>query len=137
MRARRRTARAGEPVAYDFRKPIQLSREHARILQLGLDGFARQATTVFTSALRTVCSVQLLSINQESYSEYVDSLQAPTYMTKFSKATTCPLTIGTVPGPRCRSPTVACACSSARLSANWPRSGKPSRLLSGPFALLR
>jgi len=84
VRARRRTARAGEPVAYDFRKPIQLSREHARILQLGLDGFARQATTVFTSALRTVCSVQLLSINQESYSEYVDSLQAPTYMTKFS-----------------------------------------------------
>ena len=84
VRARRRTARAGEPVAYDFRQPIQLSREHARILQLGLDGFARQATTVFTSALRTVCSVQLLSINQESYAEYVDSLQAPTYLTKFS-----------------------------------------------------
>jgi flagellar motor switch protein FliM len=83
-RARRRTARAGDPVAYDFRKPIQLSREHARILQLGFDGFARQATTVFTSALRTVCSVQLLSITQESYAEYVDSLQAPTYLTKFS-----------------------------------------------------
>jgi flagellar motor switch protein FliM len=71
-------------VAYDFRKPIQLSREHSRILQLGFDGFARQATTVFTSALRTVCSVQLLSIQQESYAEYVDSLQAPTYLTKFS-----------------------------------------------------
>jgi flagellar motor switch protein FliM len=84
VRARRRTGRSGDPVAYDFRKPIQLSREHSRILQLGLDGFARQATTVFTSALRTVCSVQLLSIQQESYAEYVDSLQAPTYLTKFS-----------------------------------------------------
>jgi flagellar motor switch protein FliM len=85
VRARRRTAaRAGDPVAYDFRRPIQLSREHSRILQLGLDGFARQATTVFTSALRTVCQVQLLSIGQESYAEYVDSLQAPTYLTKFS-----------------------------------------------------
>jgi len=83
VRARRRTARAN-PVAYDFRKPIQLSREHSRILQLGFDGFARQATTVFTSALRTVCVVQLLSIQQESYAEYVDSLQAPTYLTKFS-----------------------------------------------------
>ena len=62
VRARRRSGRAAEPVAYDFRRPIQLSREHSRILQLGLDGFARQATTVFTSALRTVCSVQLLSI---------------------------------------------------------------------------
>ncbi|MFC6288126.1 flagellar motor switch protein FliM [Nocardioides sp. GCM10027113] len=82
-RARRRT-RAAEPVAYDFRRPIQLSREHARILQLGLSGFARQATTVFTSALRTVCSVQLLSITQDTYAEYVDSLNAPTYLTKFS-----------------------------------------------------
>ena len=30
------------------------------MLQLGLDGFARQATTLFTSSLRTVCQVQLL-----------------------------------------------------------------------------
>jgi flagellar motor switch protein FliM len=80
----RRRARAAEPVAYDFRRPIQLSREHSRILQLGLSGFARQATTVFTSSLRTVCSVQLLSVSQETYAEYVDSLNAPTYMTKFS-----------------------------------------------------
>jgi flagellar motor switch protein FliM len=84
VRARRRAGRGSDPVAYDFRKPIQLSREHSRILQLGFDGFARQATTVFTSALRTVCSVQLLSIQQESYAEYIDSLQAPTYLTKFS-----------------------------------------------------
>lgn len=80
----RRRARASEPTAYDFRKPIQLSREHARVLQLGLSGFARQATTVFTSSLRTVCSVQLLSVSQEVYSEYVDSLNAPTYLIKFA-----------------------------------------------------
>ena len=80
----RRRARASEPTAYDFRKPIQLSREHARVLQLGLSGFARQATTVFTSSLRTVSSVQLLSVSQEVYSEYVDSLHAPTYLIKFA-----------------------------------------------------
>ena len=79
-----RAGRSAEPVPYDFRRPIQLSREHSRVLQLGLDGFARQATTVFTSALRTECAVQLLSISQEPYAEYVDSLQAPTYITKFS-----------------------------------------------------
>jgi flagellar motor switch protein FliM len=82
-RARRR-ARTSEPTAYDFRRPIQLSREHSRILQVGLTGFARQATTVFTSSLRTVCSVQLLSVAQENYAEYVDSLNAPTYLVKFS-----------------------------------------------------
>ena len=82
-RARRR-ARTSPAVAYDFSRPIQLSREHSRILQLGFDGFAHQATTVFTSALRTVCQVQLLTIDQRSYAEYVDSLNAPTYLTKFT-----------------------------------------------------
>ncbi len=80
-RPRRRSG--GEPVAYDFRRPIQLSREHARILQIGLDGFARQATTVFTSTLRTVCSVTLSSIEQQTYSDYVQSLGGSTYMTIF------------------------------------------------------
>ncbi|WP_224766198.1 flagellar motor switch protein FliM [Nocardioides campestrisoli] len=83
VRARRRN-RTSVPVAYDFRRPIQLSREHSRILQLGFDSFARQATTVFTSWLRTVCSVQLLSIQQLSYDEYIDSLHAPTYMIKLT-----------------------------------------------------
>ena len=68
--ARRRGG--GEVVPYDFRKPIQLSREHQRILQLGFDGFVRQATTVFTSALRSVCSVTMRTIDQRSYAEYVD-----------------------------------------------------------------
>lgn len=71
-------------MAYDFRRPIQLSREHSRILQLGFDGFARQATTVFTSSLRTVCGVTLTGIEQRSYAEYVDSLEAATYLTLFA-----------------------------------------------------
>jgi len=73
-----------QPTPYDFRRPIQLSREHSRPLQLGLDGFARQATTVFTSSLRTVCQVALGTIEQHSYAEYVDSLDASTYLTMFS-----------------------------------------------------
>ncbi len=51
------------------------------MLQLALDGFAKQATTAFTSSLRSVCSVSLLTIDQQTYAEYVDSLDAPTYMT--------------------------------------------------------
>jgi len=85
-RPRRRTGvvEGASPVPYDFRRPIQLSREHQRMLQLAFDGYARQATTVFTSALRTVCSVTLDSIDQRSYAEYVDSLGQSTYMTKFT-----------------------------------------------------
>ena len=80
----RRRARTTAPTPYDFRRPIQLSREHQRTLQLGFDGFARQATTVFTSSLRTVCSMTLVSIEQQTYAEYVDSLGPSTYMTLFS-----------------------------------------------------
>jgi flagellar motor switch protein FliM len=82
--ARENRASTAKAVPYDFRRPIQLSREHSRILQVGFDGFARQATTVFTSALRTVCTVSLVSVEQCNYSEYVDSLLAPTYMTIFT-----------------------------------------------------
>lgn len=54
------------------------------MLQLGFDGFARQSTTVFTSSLRTVCQMSLASVEQRSYSEYVDSLDPATYLTLFS-----------------------------------------------------
>lgn len=73
-----------EPQPYDFRQPIQLSREHSRMLQLALDGFCRQATTVFTSSLRTVCQVTLTSVDQRTYAEYIDSLDSATYLTIFS-----------------------------------------------------
>ncbi len=82
--ARTRRRGGGDVVPYDFRRPIQLSREHQRILQLGFDGFTRQATTVFTSALRSVCSVSMRTIDQRSYAEYVDSLGQLTYMTLFT-----------------------------------------------------
>ncbi|GAA2023259.1 flagellar motor switch protein FliM [Nocardioides kribbensis] len=82
-RSRRRDG-AATAVPYDFRRPIQLSREHLRILQVGFDGFARQATTVFTSALRSVCQVSLAGIDQRTYAEYVDSLAPTTYLTLFA-----------------------------------------------------
>lgn len=54
------------------------------MLQLALDGFCRQATTVFTSSLRTVCTVTLSSIEQRTYAEYIDSLDSSTYLTVFA-----------------------------------------------------
>lgn len=81
-RGRRRTRSAAEPTAYDFRRPIQLSREHTRLLEESLDGFARQMGTVFTSALRAVCTAQLLGVAQTTYGEHVDTLDPMTYAVK-------------------------------------------------------
>ena len=83
-RPRRRARTGAEPTPYDFRRPIQLSREHSRILQLTLEGFARQAATVFTFALRTVCTARLVGVAQQPYAEYVDSLGDSTYLVKFT-----------------------------------------------------
>ena len=82
-RARRR-AQTTAPVTYDFRRPIQLSREHQRVLHNCFDGFARQATNVFTSVLRRICQVTLVNIDQRSYSEYVYSLGSSAYLTLFT-----------------------------------------------------
>jgi flagellar motor switch protein FliM len=66
-------------VPYDFRRPIQLSREHTRLLQVNLDAYARQVGSVFTSALRRVCTAELTSVTQQTYAEHVDSLDPMTY----------------------------------------------------------
>ena len=82
--ARRRRHGTAEVSVYDFRKPINLSREKARMLEICFESFARQASTVLTSALRSVSQVDLLSVEQVSYNEYVDTLGDLSYMTVFA-----------------------------------------------------
>jgi flagellar motor switch protein FliM len=66
------------PTAYDFRRPIKLSREHVRTLQLAFDAYARSCGTLLTTRLRVVSSVTLASIEQLNYDEYVATLTNPT-----------------------------------------------------------
>src|ERR1700710_2639614 len=66
------------PTAYDFRRPIKLSREHVRTLQIAFETYARSCGTLLTTRLRVVSSVTLASIEQLNYDEYVASLENPT-----------------------------------------------------------
>ncbi len=63
---------------------MKLSRENSRTLQIAFETFARQAATVMTSSLRTVCQLTLLSVEQQTYTEYVESIPDTTYLTVFS-----------------------------------------------------
>ncbi len=85
---RRRTSRRGVgpdgPRLYDFRRPTKLSREHVRALQVGYETYARQCTTLITSTLRVVGQMTLLSIEQLTYDEYVNTLSTPTLMAMLS-----------------------------------------------------
>jgi flagellar motor switch protein FliM len=71
-------------VLYDFRRPSKLSREHIRMLQMAYETFARRMTTLLTSGLRQVCQVTLSEITQQSYEEYVTSLDAQTLLAPIS-----------------------------------------------------
>jgi flagellar motor switch protein FliM len=66
------------PTAYDFRRPIKLSREHIRTLQIAFETYARSCGTLLTTRLRVVSNVTLASIEQLNYDEYVSSLANPT-----------------------------------------------------------
>ncbi|MFF5079536.1 flagellar motor switch protein FliM [Actinoplanes sp. NPDC000266] len=76
-RMSRRGQGAG-PAPYDFRRPIKLSREHVRTLQMAFETYARSCGTLLTTRLRAVSSVSLVSIEQLNYDEYVASLNNPT-----------------------------------------------------------
>ncbi|WP_196470325.1 MULTISPECIES: flagellar motor switch protein FliM [Planomonospora] len=73
-----RRAKTSDPQPYDFRRPIKLSREHVRTLQIAYETFARQYTTLLTTSLRVVSQVSLVSIQQLTYDEYISALGNPT-----------------------------------------------------------
>jgi flagellar motor switch protein FliM len=77
-------SRRGEPRTYDFRRPTKLSREHVRVLQIAQEAFARQATTTLTTFLRAGARLELVSIEQFSYDDYLATLPNPVFITTFT-----------------------------------------------------
>lgn len=80
----RRQRNGTGPQTYDFRRPTKLSREHARTLQIVFEAFARGYSTQLTSTLRAVGQVNLLTVEQLTYDEYIASLSNPTVMNLLS-----------------------------------------------------
>jgi flagellar motor switch protein FliM len=77
-------SRRGEPRTYDFRRPTKLSREHVRVMQIAQESFARQATTILTTFLRAGARLELVSIEQFSYDDYIQTLPNPVFITTFT-----------------------------------------------------
>jgi flagellar motor switch protein FliM len=75
-----RAARTGTPAVYDFRRPNKFSREHQRALQIASETFARQFTTVLSTTLRAVSQVQVASVGQLTYDEYIRDIPNPSYL---------------------------------------------------------
>ncbi len=66
--------------AYDFRRPTTLAREHARVLELAFETFARQWGTQLTAKVRVVSQVTCEQVSMQTYDEYAAGLPATTTM---------------------------------------------------------
>lgn len=65
-------------VPYNFRRPDRLSKEQIRSLYLLHDLFAHSLSTSLPLFLRTISEVNLISVEQQAYSEYLRGLPDPT-----------------------------------------------------------
>lgn len=65
-------------VAYDFRRPERVSKEQLKGLQSLFEAFAREVSILFPPFLRTVVRVDLTSIDQLTYDEFILSVARPT-----------------------------------------------------------
>ncbi|TFH63931.1 MAG: flagellar motor switch protein FliM [Gemmatimonadales bacterium] len=62
---------------YDFRRPDRVSKDQMRTLQNLHEGYARLFSTTLTSYLRTLVEIELISVDQLTYSEFMMSISNP------------------------------------------------------------
>ncbi|MBP8128551.1 MAG: flagellar motor switch protein FliM [Candidatus Hydrogenedentes bacterium] len=72
--------------AYDFRRPERVSKEQLKGLQSLFDAFAREVNILFPPFLRTVVRLDLTSLDQLTYDEFILSVSRPTSLTVISMA---------------------------------------------------
>lgn len=67
-------------VTYDFRNPILIPKEVVRILRVLHENFARNVALSLSAYLRTLLQVELVSVDQLTYNEFMLSLPGVTYL---------------------------------------------------------
>lgn len=72
---------------YDFKHPDRVSKDQLRTLRTIHDGFARTYSTYLSTILRTMVDINLLSIDQVAYSEYMMALSEPSCIYILSSGT--------------------------------------------------
>ncbi|PLS01451.1 flagellar motor switch protein FliM [Neobacillus cucumis] len=68
---------------YDFKKALRLSMEQVRVLTRIHDNFAYQLASAISTQLRTIVQVEVLSVNQMIYEEFIKQLPPFTILNIF------------------------------------------------------
>src|ERR1043166_7099492 len=77
MQERKREAPA---VKFDFRRPDRIPKSQVRAIHLLHDTFVRNLVSSLSAYLRSYLTVNLVSVEQLSYAEFLDGLPSPTCM---------------------------------------------------------
>lgn len=70
--------------AYDFRRPIKLSKEYTNTLSMIFENFSKVITNFLTTQLRHTVDVKLEVVEQMSYDEFIRSIPKFTLLTLFN-----------------------------------------------------
>ena len=69
---------------YDFRRPDRVSKDQLRMLQNIHENYIRAFSTTLTSMLRSLVEMELLSVDQLTYQEFIMSIPNPSVLHTFT-----------------------------------------------------
>ncbi|MGI6435392.1 MAG: flagellar motor switch protein FliM [Syntrophomonadaceae bacterium] len=69
---------------YDFRRPSKFSKDQFNTLQVIYENYARSLGTYLSAQLRTPVQIEVLSVEQLTYEEFIRSIPNPTILNIFS-----------------------------------------------------
>ncbi|MBZ4682591.1 MAG: flagellar motor switch protein FliM [Fusobacteriaceae bacterium] len=72
---------------YDFKRPDKFSKDQLRTLQMIHETFSRLITTMLSGQLRTSVQIQVTSVDQISYQEFIRSIPELTLLTIYEMGT--------------------------------------------------
>src|SRR5260370_5889553 len=81
LQGRKREAPA---VKFDFRRPDRIPKSQVRAIHLLHDTFVRNLVSSLSAYLRSYLTVNLVSVEQLSYAEFLDGLPSPTCIVSLS-----------------------------------------------------
>lgn len=69
---------------YDFKRPDKFSKDQIRTLHMMMEGFARSWSTLLSGKLRSLVHVEIVSIDQLPYEEFIKSTFSPSVISVIS-----------------------------------------------------
>lgn len=72
---------------YDFKRPDKFSKDQLRTLQMIHETFSRLVSTMLSGQLRTHCHIQVTSVDQITYEEFIRSIPELTILSVFDMGT--------------------------------------------------